>query len=165
MPSPASPATPASPAAAAAPTPAPRPELTHGCVRCGARIPLEASMCEACNPLGLKAPAASQAHGTVFVGIVIVARAMIADVGPFSGSVARVVSDPAGLLVTVSVTNAGANAGTTTCRIDDASRGGIGPQSMFVETPRVEGGATVTFDIVAPGFGSEPRELLADCRP
>jgi hypothetical protein len=129
-------------------------------------------MCEACNPLGLKAPAASQAHGTVFVGIVIavvimmvVARALIADVGPFSSTAVRVVPDPSGLLLTVSVTNAGTSAGTTTCRIDDATRGGIGPDAMFVESPRVEGGQTVTFDVLVPAFGTEPRELLADCGP
>ena len=34
------------------------PEPTHGCVRCGAQIPIHESMCERCNPLGLKAPAA-----------------------------------------------------------------------------------------------------------
>ena len=50
------------PGAASAP-----PEPLHGCVRCGARIPIAESMCERCNPLGLKSPAASQAHGTVFV--------------------------------------------------------------------------------------------------
>jgi hypothetical protein len=152
------------------PVTAPAPELTHGCVRCGAPIPLHEGMCEACNPLGLKAPAASQAHGTVFVGIVIavfimavVARALIADVGPFSSSVAGVATDPAGLLLTVSVTNEGTSAGTTTCRIDDPSRGGIGPDAMFIESPRVEGGQTITFDVVVPEFGTEPRELLADC--
>lgn len=154
------------------PAAAPAPELTHGCVRCGARIPLHEGMCEACNPLGLKAPAASQAHGTVFVGIVIavfimavVARALIADVGPFSSSVARVAPDPAGLLLTVSVTNEGTSAGTTTCRIDDPTRGGIGPNAMFVESPKVEGGQTIMFDVVVPEFGTEPRELLADCGP
>jgi hypothetical protein len=129
-------------------------------------------MCETCNPLGLKAPAASQAHGTVFVGIVIavfimavVGRVLIADVGPFSSSVARVVPDPAGLLLTVSVTNEGTSAGTTTCRIDDPTRGGIGPDAMFVESPRVEAGQTITFDVVVPEFGTVPRELLADCGP
>jgi ribosomal protein L40E len=54
---------------------------THGCVRCGARIPLAESMCERCNPLGLRAPAASQVHGTVFVGIV---AAVLGVVRPIS---------------------------------------------------------------------------------
>jgi ribosomal protein L40E len=163
--------------AGSAPAPAgePRgeaPGLTHGCVRCGARIPLAASMCEACNPLGLRAPAASQAHGTVFVGIVIgvvimmvVARALIADTGPFTSTVASISADPAGLLVTVSLTNGGTTAGTTTCRIDDPARGGISPDALFVESPRVEGGQTMSFEVLVPNFGTQPRPLLADCGP
>ncbi|HEX5826618.1 MAG TPA: hypothetical protein VFY23_03800, partial [Candidatus Limnocylindrales bacterium] len=54
-----------------APSALPSPEPLHGCVRCGARIPVSQAMCEHCNPLGLKEPAASQAHGTVFVGIAV----------------------------------------------------------------------------------------------
>jgi hypothetical protein len=34
---------------------------------------------------------------------------------------------------------------------------------MFIESPKVEGGQTITFDVVVPEFGTEPRELLADC--
>jgi len=155
------PATPASPAA---------PELTHGCVRCGARIPLAESMCERCNPLGLEAPAASQAHGTVFVGIVVavvimavVARLSIAGIGPFRSHVTDVVTDPAGLKVTVSLTNGGTSAGSTTCRIDDPALGGIGPEAVFVESPRVEPGSTEVFDVVVATLGTEPRPLSADC--
>jgi predicted nucleic acid-binding Zn ribbon protein len=155
---------------AATPAPAPAPEQTHGCVRCGARIPLNEAMCESCNPLGLKSPAASQAHATVVAGIgiavvvmAVVARLMIADVGPFTSSVERVVTDPAGLKVTVSVTNAGRSDGSTTCRIDDPSIGGIGPDATFVESPRVPGGGTMTFDVVVAGYGTAPRELTADC--
>jgi ribosomal protein L40E len=146
------------------------PELTHGCVRCGARIPLDESMCERCNPLGLRAPAASQAHGTVFVGIVaavvimaVVARLSIAGVGPFRSHVTGVAPDPAGLKVTVSVTNAGSAAGSTTCRIDDPSLGGIGPEAVFVESPRVEPGSTAVFDVVVASLGTVPKPLTADC--
>ena len=42
---------------------------THGCVRCGAPIPIDDGMCERCNPLGLKQPAPSQAHGTVVIAV------------------------------------------------------------------------------------------------
>ena len=42
------------------------PAPTHGCIRCGAPIPLADALCAACNPGGLEQPAASQAHGTVF---------------------------------------------------------------------------------------------------
>jgi hypothetical protein len=127
-------------------------------------------MCERCNPLGLRAPAASQAHGTVFVGIVIavvimavVARLTIAGIGPFQSTVTNVVADPAGLKVTVSITNGGSAAGSTTCRIDDPSVGGIGPEAAFVESPRVEPGSTVVFDVVVGSLGSEPKPLNADC--
>ena len=44
---------------------------THGCVRCGASIPIHESMCESCNPLGLKAPSASQAHGIAIAGVAV----------------------------------------------------------------------------------------------
>lgn len=156
----------APPPAAAPATPSP----THGCVRCGAPIPLAESMCEQCNPLGLRAPAASQAHGTVFVGIVVavlimavVARLSMSGVGPFRSEVTNVVADPAGLRVTVGVTNSGTAAGSTTCRIDDPSLGGIGPEAAFVESPRVEPGSTVVFDVVVASLGREPRPLAADC--
>ena len=152
------------------PAPAPVPGHMHGCVRCGARIPMHESMCENCNPLGLKAPAASQAHGTVFVGIAIavvlmavVARMIIADMGPFTSSVAGVVTDPAGLRVTVLVTNEGTTDGATTCRIDDPTLGGIGPEAAFVESPKVPAGETITFDVVVTRFGTEPIGLVADC--
>ena len=146
------------------------PERTHGCVRCGARIPLAESMCERCNPLGLRAPAASQAHGTVFLGIAaavvimaVVARVSISGIGPFRSDVTGVAADPAGLKVTVSVTNSGTAAGSTTCRIDDPSLGGIGPEAAFVESPRVKPGSTVVFDVVVASLGTQPKPLNADC--
>ena len=164
------PVTPTEPAPTEPAPEAATPGLTHGCVRCGARIPLAESMCERCNPLGLRAPAASQAHGTVFVGIVVavvimavVARLSISGIGPFQSSVTNVVADPAGLKVTVSVTNGGTAAGSTTCRIDDPSLGGIGPEAVYVESPRVEPGSTAVFDVVVASLGTEPKPLNADC--
>ena len=87
------------------PTPSVLPAATeeplHGCVRCGARIPMSEAMCERCNPLGLKQPSASQAHGTVFVGIAVavvalavIARLAVSGIGPFKGEVAGVEADP-----------------------------------------------------------------------
>lgn len=145
-------------------------EPTHGCVRCGARIAIGESMCERCNPLGLKAPAASQAHGTAFLGIVIAvivmavaARVLISGIGPFTSGVTHVATDPAGLRVTVTITNEGSAEGSTTCRIDDPTLGGISPKAVFVESPRVAGGATATFDVVVTGFGSTVKPMLAVC--
>ncbi len=101
------------------PTPLTAPtEPMHGCVRCGARIPTSESMCERCNPLGLKSPAASQAHGTALVGIVlfvvvmaVAGRLLIANVGPFRAAVSSVEADTAGLKVTISITNQGSSGG------------------------------------------------------
>jgi predicted nucleic acid-binding Zn ribbon protein len=149
---------------------APAEEPTHGCVRCGAPIPISEGMCERCNPLGLKGPAASQAHGIAIVGVgvavvvlAVFARLLTANVGPFSGVVASSQPDPNGVRVSVSVHNAGSGAGSTTCRIDDASLGGIGPQTVYVQSPQVPGGATVTFDVVVGTLGASPQELVADC--
>src|SRR5436190_14553963 len=87
---------------------------THGCVRCGAPVALDVAMCDRCNPLGLKQPAASQAHGTVFlgiaaavVGLALLGRMAIAGVGPFSGRVVSVLPDPPNLVVTLSATSQG----------------------------------------------------------
>jgi hypothetical protein len=127
-------------------------------------------MCERCNPLGLKAPAASQAHGTVFlaIGLAVAGMAFVAwfamrDVGPFASSVADVQADPAGLRVTISITNAGDAAGRTTCRVGDPEIRGIGPETAYVQSPMVDGGATVEFDVVVVSLGTTPRPLTVDC--
>ena len=145
-------------------------EPTHGCVRCGAPVPISESMCERCNPLGLKAPAASQAHGIAIVGsrvavvvMAVVARLAIANVGPFTGSVSVVQPDPAGVRVRSRSTTRARAPGTTTCRIDDASLGGIGPQTVYVQSPEVPGGRSVTFDVVVGTLGYSPVRLFADC--
>ena len=94
-------------------------EPTHGCVRCGAKIPIDESMCESCNPLGLKAPAASQAHGTAILGVAV-AVVVLAVLRPPADRGRR----PVQLVgrrgrpgsgwprVSITVTNAGSSAGT-----------------------------------------------------
>ena len=158
---------PTTPTPAAAPAPA---EPMHGCVRCGARIPISEAMCEQCNPLGLKQPSASQAHGTAILGVAIavvllavVARLAISGVGPFSSSLVGFGADPGGIRVTISVTNGGSSAGATTCRIGDPELRGIGPETAFVQSPIIQPGATVTFDRVVTSLGTEPRPLTVDC--
>ena len=146
------------------------PEPLHGCVRCGAQIPVSEAMCERCNPLGLKQPAASQAHGTVFVGIAlavvllaVVARLTVSGVGPFSGGISKVVADPGGLRISISVTNEGSNAGSTTCRVGDPAIRGIGPETAFVSSPVIQPGQSVTFDAVVASLGTTVKPLTADC--
>jgi hypothetical protein len=127
-------------------------------------------MCERCNPLGLKAPAASQAHGTAALGIVIaavimavVARFLVADIGPFMSTIAGVQADPGGLRVTISITNTGSSAGRTTCRVGDPTIRAIGPQTAYVQSPMVDGKATVSFEVVVASLGTTPRVLTVDC--
>ena len=114
---------PTTPTPAAAPAPA---EPMHGCVRCGARIPISESMCERCNPLGLKAPAASQAHGTAILGVAVavvilavIARIAVSRHRAVRTSSAGVGRRPGRAAGHDHVTNAGSNAGATTCRIGD----------------------------------------------
>ena len=146
------------------------PELLHGCVRCGAKIPLSESMCESCNPLGLRSPAASQAHGTVFAGIIlavvvlaVLAHGALANVGPFTARVANVVPAPGGLNVTIAITNTGTSAGRTTCSVSDPVLRGLGPETAYVSSPTVDGGATASFDVVVVTLGSTPKPLAVAC--
>ena len=127
-------------------------------------------MCERCNPLGLKAPAASQAHGTVFVGIVVAvvimavaARFAVSGIGPFQTELAGVASAPTGLRVSITVTNEGSSAGSTTCRIGNPAKRGIGPETAFVQSPVIPAGGSLTFDAVVTSLGTEVIPLTAEC--
>jgi len=143
---------------------------THGCVRCGAPVPLDVAMCETCNPLALAQPSSSQVHGTAFlgVGIAVVALALLAGfalsgAGPFRATIASVVSDPPGLNVTVTVTNEGTRSGSTSCRVYDPSLAG-GTEGALLQTPRIEAGATITFNQRITELGSDRRDLAVVCR-
>jgi predicted nucleic acid-binding Zn ribbon protein len=144
--------------------------LTHGCVRCGAAIPLDEAMCERCNPLGLRQPSASQAHGTalaaVAVAIVVlavVARVLTSGIGPFPAEVANVVSDGDGLTVTISLANQGTTSSATSCRLDDAGMRGIGPGAVVIQSPNVPAGERVTFDTHVTTLGTSARPLSVTC--
>lgn len=157
--------TPASP-----PTPADR-EPLHGCVRCGRPIPLGDSMCDRCNPLGLSQPSATQVHGIALAGVVIavillalLGRAVLSGIGPFEGGVDAVAPAAAGLTVTLTVRNDGDRIGSTTCRIYDPAVGGITPNDVYVQTPRIEGGTSATFSELVTTLGTEVRPLAVACR-
>ena len=142
---------------------------THACVRCGAPVALDVSMCEDCNPLGLEQPATSQAHGTVLIGIVlavlflaVAGRLALQGVGPFEAPVVSVRPAERGLDVTRPVTNEGTSAGTTRCRLADAGPTRPGPVA-FVVSPHLEAGETATFTAHVTEFGTTPRALAATC--
>ncbi len=127
-------------------------------------------MCEACNPLGLKQPAPSQAHGTVFlaivgavIGLAVLGRLALAGIGPFKGEIGNIVVSPPGLALTLTVTNLGSSAGSTTCRVYDPSTPGIGPESAFIVSPRIGPGQTVSFSKDVRGLGASIRPLAVEC--
>jgi len=127
-------------------------------------------LCDRCNPLGLRDVAASQAHGTAILGVIIaivllavVARLAISGIGPFPATIDAVVPAPAGLDVTLTITNEGASAGQTTCRISDAMDRG-GGTSAFVLSPVVPAGEAITFSQVVTELGTESVDLVVDCR-
>ena len=154
--------------ALAAPPSAPAP--THGCVRCGTAIPIEDAMCERCNPLGLRQPAASQAHGIAILAMMlavvvlaVVARVATVGVGPFAAQVADAVASDGGLTVTLSVTNQGSTDSAVACRVARANEVGLSPDAAIVQSPRIGAGKTVTFQATVTSLGTEIRPLAVTC--
>jgi predicted nucleic acid-binding Zn ribbon protein len=136
---------------------------THGCVRCGAPVPLDIALCERCNPLGLSQPASTQAHGTVFlavalsvVGLALLGRFALSGIGPFSGSIAGVVAAPPGLAITLSVTNEGSSAGSTTCRVFDPADSGLGPSPSCPELEPAAISFSSETALLGPTVGRSP---------
>jgi hypothetical protein len=113
--------------------------------------------------------AASQVHGTVFIGVVLaivvlalVARLAITGIGPFSPIVAGITPDGDALAITLAVTNHGSSAGRTTCRLTDPADRNGGP-GAFVLSPEIEPGQTVAFTKRVTGLGSAVRDLRVEC--
>jgi predicted nucleic acid-binding Zn ribbon protein len=148
----------------------PAPEHTHPCVRCGAQVPLDVSMCERCNPLGLQQPATSQVHGTVFVALVVAlvvlavaGRAALSGVGPFQGRVIEVLPVASGLAVTLEVQNDGTKTGATTCRITRTANRGVGA-SAIVQSPQVGAGERLSFTTTTDLLGTDAAPLSVECQ-
>lgn len=143
--------------------------VTHGCVRCGKPVAVDVALCDDCNPLGLADPASSQVHGTAFLGIAIavilmavLARLAVSGVGPFPADVLNVATRGEGLAVTLRVTNKGSSTGSTTCALaDPAAR--FGGATAYVQSPRIEPGATIEFTGEITQLGPEPRLLAVEC--
>ncbi len=147
-------------------------EPTHPCIRCGAPVGPGVGLCERCNPLGLRDVASTQAHGAIFLAIVlgvvllaVAARFAVSGIGPFTARVASAVptADGSGLAITLTVTNQGSSAGQTTCRVTEADNRGGGPSS-FLLSPQVQPGTTVTFTGIASELGTTPGALVTECQ-
>lgn len=132
-------------------------------------MPVDVALCERCNPLGLSDPASSQAHGTVFLAIVlgvvflaVAGRLALSGIGPFDAQVTGVDAAPAGLVVSIDVHNQGTKAGPTTCRITDPANRGVGPAAI-IQSPPVEPGQSRSFTATIGQFGASPRPLVIAC--
>ena len=154
------------PSAGAAPRPVPP---THACVRCGAQVDLDVSLCERCNPLGLQQPATSQVHGTVFVALMlavvvlaVAGRAALSGIGPFRGEVRQVLPVEAGLAVTLAVQNDGSKSGISTCRLTETVNRGVGA-SAIVQSPEIAPGEQLEFTTTVTKFGTEATPLSVEC--
>ncbi len=151
-------------------TSAATPEPMHGCLRCGRPVSVDVALCDECNPLGLKQPAATQVHAIAAGGIVLfvlflalVGRAALTGVGPFTGVIRGVVAVAGGLEVTLTVTNEGTSASATTCRVVEASRP-VGGPGQVLQTPKVPAGETIEFTAPVSLFGDQPTALAVDCQ-
>ena len=145
------------------------PELTHGCARCGAPVPLDVGLCERCNPLGLKDSSASQVHGIAIAGVAaavillaVFARLAVSGVGPFTASVVASAPDDGGLAITLLVTNTGTGAGQTTCRVQDPADRNGGRGSLLL-SPQIPPGQTVSFTKHVDELGTTVRPLSVEC--
>jgi predicted nucleic acid-binding Zn ribbon protein len=154
------------PSAGAAKRPAPP---THACVRCGAQVPLDVSLCERCNPLGLQQPATSQVHGTVFVALIlaivvlaVAGRAALSGIGPFRGEIRQVLPVETGLAVTLAVQNDGSKQGVSTCRLTQTANRGVGA-SAIVHSPEIAPGERREFTTTVTDFGLEATPLAVEC--
>ncbi len=147
-----------------------KPAPLHGCIRCGRLVALDISLCEECNPLGLKQPATTQVHAIAAGGIVlfvvflaVVGRLALGGIGPFTGEVKGVTASTGGLEVTVAVSNHGSTSSATTCRVVEATRP-VGGPGQLLQTPNVPPGQTIEFSALVTVFGNEPVALAVDCQ-
>ncbi len=132
------------------------PEPEDRCIRCDRPTPAGVSLCEADNPARIKAPSATQVHGTILVGVIagflifgLLARFAVSAAGPFEaniqGRAAR--ADGAAELV-VRVVNNGTAAASATCRV---TRDGVPRQAdLTFRTERLAAGASVQLTRTLP---------------
>ncbi len=157
-----------------APAPSAAPDdsafATHPCLRCGSPIALTEALCRACNPGDLKQPAASQVHGTVFLGIALAVALMviagflfIGGVGPFSAQVTGAQPEADGLRLSVQVSNDGSRDGPASCRVWDPSYLGAPPRETFIRTPPVPARGSLSFEQVVTALGTRPGSFAIEC--
>jgi predicted nucleic acid-binding Zn ribbon protein len=129
---------------------APRPgaEPESHCVRCGRPTPAGVALCEVDNPGHIKAPSATQVHGTMLLGVgigvlgfLLIARLAVGHAGPFVGSVTGQASQAGGgVAVVLHVVNQGSEAAFATCRV--TRDGSPRPDDVVFRTSKIPAGGS-----------------------
>lgn len=97
------------------------------------------------------------------VAMLVGATVLVGGVGPFTGQVSTASAADSGLLLTLTVRNAGRRDGPATCRVWDPAYLGTPPVETYVRTPQVPAGATLTFSQRVVELGTETRAFAVDC--
>ncbi len=128
------------------------------CVRCGRPTPAGVALCEFDNPGQLKGPSATQAHGTILLGVIagfvllaVLGSFSVSGIGPFGSRLDAASSRADGSAeLVVTVTNEGSRASAASCRV---SRGPIaGSGDLVFLTDSIPARETRTFTrTISPG--------------
>jgi len=137
------------------------------CFRCGRPTPLGVALCEHDNPGRIKAPSATQVHGTILFGVIggfvvfgLLAALATGGVGPFPATVVGQATRADGSIeVVVSVTNDGTRPAAASCRI--SRRGVAGGDVVFFSDP-IPVGETIQLNRIVPA-GTAGSDVAVRC--
>ncbi len=133
-------------------TPGADTEYPDRCARCGRPTPAGVSLCEEDNPGHIKAPSATQMHGTILVAVlfgfllfIVGARFAVGGGGPFTATVeGRATLADGGIQIAVRVANGGRSTAPADCRV--TRDGQPRPEDVDFRTTDIAPGATLDLD-------------------
>ena len=151
--------------------PAPTPAIEDRCIRCGRPTPAGVALCDVDNPGHIKGPSATQAHGTIAVGVIagfallaVLGSLTVAGVGPFESRIgASSVRADGGVDLTLVVTNQGRRESSANCRVSARGRP-ADPDLAFLTDP-IPPGQTRSYErtLSIPGSSLDPGRITIRC--
>ena len=146
---------------------------TRHCIKCGAEVGPDQSMCERCNAAGMVPPSATQVHGTIaaaigvgFLLLALLGLYAVRGQGPYSGQVRSWEAAADGsVAVVVSVSNAGTEPGRARCSVAALDGSGLVLQRALALSPTVPPGTSLLYDALIPRLDtSAVTNVQVDCR-
>ena len=143
------------------------------CFRCGRPTPLGVSLCDRDNPGHIKAPSATQVHGTILIGVIggfialtLVFAATSAGAGPFNASVSGFATrGDGGLDVVLQITNNGSRSSGASCRVSPDGAPDYRDYVFF--TDPIPGGGSLqlarTLEAPTNGTALSPAKVVVRC--